>query len=87
MGDTGTRRFPSFVDEDDEEARDFCEDDIDKIMAERTHKVSMDGPAKGANWLTKKAGAFRKRAFTSSEAGKAVDVDVNDPDFWAKVGR
>lgn len=75
----------SLLDENDDEAREFCEDDIDKIMKERTHRVQMDGPGKGANWLTKKSGAFRKAAFTSAGAGKAIDVDVNDPDFWAKV--
>eukprot|EP00624_Nannochloropsis_granulata_P004847 evm.model.NODE_343_length_10043_cov_29.451559.3 len=70
--------------EDDEDAKEFCEDDIDKIMKERTHRVVLDAPGKTASWLTKKAGAFKKRAFTSSQGVAAADVDVNDPDFWAK---
>jgi len=75
----------ALLDEDDEDAKEFCEDDIDKIMKERTHRVVLDAPGKTASWLTKKAGAFKKRAFTSSQGVAAADVDVNDPDFWAKV--
>ena len=75
----------ALLDENDDDAREFCEDDIEKIMQERTHRIVLDAPGKSASWLTKKGGAFKKRAFTSAEGSKAADVDVNDPDFWAKV--
>jgi chromodomain-helicase-DNA-binding protein 7 len=75
----------ALLEDDDEDAREFCEDDIDKIMAERTHRIVVDAPGKTANWLSKKAG-FRKRAFQTG-SGKSGDVDVNDPDFWSKVRR
>lgn len=47
----------------EDQSNAFCEDDIDKIMATRTHRIVMDGGGRSANWLTKKGGKVAKKVF------------------------
>lgn len=117
----------ALLEDDNERADEFCEDDIDKIMKERTHRIVMEAGGRTADWFTKKDGKVKKKVFTVRPLpthppltyyklptiafftpsspfrllyppplltpsfplqvgdGKQVEVDVNDPDFWAKV--
>jgi len=51
-------------------AKEFCEDDIDKIMTERTHRIVVDAPGKTASWLSKKAGLNLKKKVGQTCAGE-----------------
>jgi chromodomain-helicase-DNA-binding protein 7 len=42
------QRAYALMQEDESVAREFCEDDIDKIMKERTHRIVLDVPSRGA---------------------------------------
>lgn len=42
-------------------AKEFCEEDIDKIMSERTHRIVVEAPGKTASWLSKKTGGLKKK--------------------------
>lgn len=68
-------------DDNDEQGKAFCADDIENILAKRTRTRVIEG-AKTASWLNK-AGAISKSKF-SSEAG-ASQLDMDDPEFWQKV--
>ena len=63
---------------DDEASKEFCEEDIDKILERRTQVIRHDN-------TEEKSSIFSKASFQA--AGSAADVDVNDPDFWDKVAK
>lgn len=66
--------------EDDSAAKQFCEEDIDKILERSTVvRSTPDAAAKDNNPLS----SFSKASFVSNEA--APDLDINDPDFWNKL--
>ena len=73
---------------DDEEAqadmKEFYEQDIDKILASRSHVLISESGQKTESWLNKKKSRARKTTFVGANAEHA-DLDVNDPDFWKKV--
>lgn len=75
--------------EDDEEVKAFCEQDIDAILAQRTHTVVTEGGGedkKTDSWLNKKKNSkTRKSMFTGDSSLAHAEIDVNDPDFWKKV--
>lgn len=74
--------------EDDTEAiKEFCEQDIDKILESRTHVLVTEGNAQTESWLNKrkKSGKTSKRMFTGDSAMEHAEIDVDDPDFWKKV--
>ena len=67
----------------DQDMKEFCEQDIDKILANRSHVHVTEGGQKTESWLNKKKkNRARKTKFVGANAD---DVDVNDPDFWKKV--
>lgn len=68
-------------DDNDEETRQFCADDIDSILAKRTRTRVVEG-TKSASWLNKQGMVVSKSKFTS-ETGDTLDMD--DPLFWQKV--
>jgi Bromodomain len=68
-------------DDNDEETRQFCADDIDSILAKRTRTRIVEG-TKSASWLNKQGMVVSKSKFTS-ETGETLDMD--DPLFWQKV--
>mmetsp|Transcript_17697 Transcript_17697/g.40126 ORF Transcript_17697/g.40126 Transcript_17697/m.40126 type:complete len:2003 (-) Transcript_17697:170-6178(-) len=68
---------------DDVEAREFCEDNIDSILANRTRTRVVEG-TKTASWLKNK-NAVKKSKFTGKNSAATANVDVNDPHFWQKV--
>lgn len=68
-------------DDNDEETRQFCADDIDSILAKRTRTRVVEG-TKSASWLNKQGMVVSKSKFTS-ETGEVLDMD--DPLFWQKV--
>jgi len=75
---------------DDDEDQKFCEDDIEKILTERT-RVRIVENGRTANWLNKsrQAGGTKanisKARFAGSTSTKFEDVSVDDPEFWKKV--
>ncbi|CAB9497972.1 CHD3-type chromatin-remodeling factor CHR7 [Seminavis robusta] len=69
-------------DENDEEGKAFCADDIENILAKRTRTRVIEG-AKTASWLNKQGMVVSKSKF-SSESG-AGKLDMDDPLFWQKV--
>ena len=69
-------------DDNDEETRQFCADDIDTILAKRSRTRVVEGP-KTSSWLNKSGMTVSKSKF-SAEAG-SNELDMDDPLFWQKV--
>jgi hypothetical protein len=69
-------------DENDEEGKAFCADDIDNILLKRTRTRVVEG-TKTASWLNKQGMVVSKSKFTSG--GKTAGLDMDDPLFWQKV--
>jgi hypothetical protein len=69
-------------DENDEEGKAFCADDIDNILAKRTRTRVVEG-TKTASWLNKQGMCVSKSKFTSDS--KTAGLDMDDPLFWQKV--
>ena len=59
--------------EDDTAADKFCEEDIDKILQQRSTVIQIEGGQKGST--------FSKASFQTSETS---DIALDDPDFWQK---
>ncbi|KAI6241179.1 Helicase [Aphelenchoides fujianensis] len=59
--------------DEDNEGSNFNEEDIDTILQRRTQTIKLEAGVKG--------GTFAKATFTSSNN---EDIDINDPNFWAK---
>jgi len=71
-------------DDNDEIGKEFCEDDIDNILAKRTRTRVVEG-AKTSAWLNKSGLNVSKSKFTGDSAAATANVDVDDPLFWQKV--
>jgi len=71
----------ALMDEDDE-GKQFCEDDIESILAKRTRTRVVEG-AKTSSWLNKQGLNVTKSKFTAE--GADAGVDLNDPMFWQKI--
>ena len=69
-------------DDDDNIGREFCEDDIENILAKRTRTRVVEG-TKTASWLNKQG--FTKTKFTGESAAGTSSVAVDDPLFWQKI--
>jgi hypothetical protein len=69
-------------DENDEEGKAFCADDIDNILLKRTRTRVVEG-TKTASWLNKQGMVVSKSKFTSDS--KTAGLDMDDPLFWQKV--
>jgi len=73
--------YDVFRDDDDTEAKKFMETDIDQIL-ERSSRTVTYGDI--GTSISKGLGSFSKASFVSSDVdGK--DIDLDDPDFWAKA--
>eukprot|EP00736_Rhodelphis_marinus_P006316 Rmarinus@m.22515 len=64
-----------YIQDDDEEANKFCEEDIDSILQRRTKTIAEVGM---------EGGAFSKANFISN-AAQENKIDVHDPEFWEKI--
>mmetsp|Transcript_14619 Transcript_14619/g.35648 ORF Transcript_14619/g.35648 Transcript_14619/m.35648 type:complete len:140 (-) Transcript_14619:526-945(-) len=75
-----------FLNQDESQADEFCEQDIDSILQRHSRVVTVGnekGEGEGKNGLLQRANSrFSKASFVSDEQG----VDLNDPEFWAKIG-
>lgn len=68
----------------DEKADEFCEEDIDSILAKRAKKVLYDQAGGGSGGADS---AFSKASFVPTEGVQGgPNIDINDPDFWKKIG-
>uniref|UniRef100_A0A1I7Y6V2 Helicase C-terminal domain-containing protein n=1 Tax=Steinernema glaseri TaxID=37863 RepID=A0A1I7Y6V2_9BILA len=65
--------YGAIMDEDTEGSK-FNEEDIDTILLRRTQTITLEPGVKGST--------FAKATFNSSN--NREDIDVNDPNFWAK---
>lgn len=59
--------------EDDTAADKFCEEDIEKILQQRSTVIQIEGGEKGST--------FSKASFQTSETN---DIAIDDPEFWQK---
>jgi hypothetical protein len=75
--------YDVFRDEDDREAETFMESDIDQLLERRSKTVSYGASATSS--LGGGLGSFSKASFVAETEDGAKDVDLDDPDFWAKA--
>jgi hypothetical protein len=71
------------------ESNDFVQQDIDSILSRRSRKIVHTNTGSGS---AAAGGTFSKASFVSKTPSKggdanaaSKDVDINDPDFWAKM--
>lgn len=75
--------YDVFKDEDDTEAEKFMETDIDQLLEHSSKKVTYGDSATSS--LGKGLGSFSKASFVATTDEGEKDVDLDDPDFWAKA--
>lgn len=63
--------------EDDNAGDKFCEEDIDKILQQRSTVIQIEGGEKGST--------FSKASFQASDTNTEISLD--DPEFWQKWAR
>jgi len=78
--------YAVLLEDDADNIREFCEQDIESLLEQRAHIVVTEGNQKTESWLNKRGkGKTRKSMFTGESAMEHAEIDVNDPDFWKKV--
>lgn len=75
--------YDVFRDEDDKEAEKFMETDIDQLLENSSKKVTYG--ASSTSSLGSGLGSFSKASFVADTGSGEKDVDLDDPDFWAKA--
>ncbi|GAB5366178.1 hypothetical protein AAMO2058_001122500 [Amorphochlora amoebiformis] len=70
-----------FLNTDESKADEFCEQDIDAILARNSRVVTMGGEEGEAGSLAGNS-TFSKATFVAEDE----KVDINDPNFWTKLG-
>jgi len=77
--------YDVFNDDDDQAAQKFMDTDIDQLLEQSSRKVSYGATATSS--LSSGLGSFSKASFVAStgDGGDGRDVDLDDPDFWAKA--
>jgi len=60
--------------DDDNAGEEFCEEDIEHILRQRTQVIKLAGGTKGST--------FAKASFNLS--GNRSDINIDDPNFWQK---
>lgn len=76
--------YDVFREDDDKEAQQFMETDIDQLLEQSSRKVTYGETATSS--LSSGLGSFSKASFVASTGdGDGKDVDLDDPDFWAKA--
>lgn len=73
--------YDVFRDNDDSEAEKFMETDIDQLLEKSSMKVTYGASASSGSGL----GSFSKASFVTDTGDGEKDVDLDDPDFWAKA--
>lgn len=73
--------YDVFREDDDTEAKLFMETDIDQLL-ERSSRTVTYGNTETS--ISKGLGSFSKASFITSDAA-GNDIDLDDPDFWAKA--
>ena len=75
--------YSVLLEDNNEELKTFCEQDIESILDQRTHVIREDKTESAL--AQKQKHRARKSIFTGESATQFAEVDVNDPDFWKKV--
>jgi hypothetical protein len=73
--------YDVFRDDDDKEAEKFMETDIDQLLKHSSRKVTYGDSAGHSSGL----GSFSKASFVANTEDGQKDVDLDDPEFWAKA--
>jgi hypothetical protein len=74
----------------EDESKKFCEEDIDSILERRSQTIrhgddgSTSTATGGRQAKSGNEGSLFSKATFALEGNTAVDLDVNDPDFWDK---
>lgn len=78
--------YAVLLDDEADAVNEFCEQDIESILDQRSHVRVVEGK-QTESWLNKKKKKSRtnKSMFTGDTAMEHAEIDVNDPDFWKKV--
>jgi hypothetical protein len=79
--------YSIMLEDDAENVKQFCEQDIESLLDQRSHVRVMETQAT-ESWLNKKKQSTErasKSLFTGDSSIEHADIDVNDPDFWKKV--
>jgi chromodomain-helicase-DNA-binding protein 7 len=74
--------YDVFRDDDDKEAQKFMETDIDQLLEQSATKVTY---GQVTSSLSSGLGSFSKASFVADTGDGGKDVDLDDPDFWAKA--
>jgi hypothetical protein len=75
--------YDIFRDDDDAEAEKFMETDIDQLLERSSKKVTYGAGSTAT--LGSGLGSFSKASFVADTGDGEKDVDLDDPDFWAKA--
>jgi len=75
--------YDIFRDDDDTEAEKFMETDIDQLLERSSKKVTYGASSTSA--IGSGLGSFSKASFVADTGDGEKDVDLDDPDFWAKA--
>jgi len=75
--------YDVFKDDDDVEAEKFMETDIDQLLEQSSKKVTYGTSATES--MGSGLGSFSKASFVTDTGDGEKDVDLDDPDFWAKA--
>lgn len=75
--------YDVFKDDDDAEAKAFMETDIDELLEKSSKKVTYGASATES--MGSALGSFSKASFVTDTGDGEKDVDLDDPDFWAKA--
>lgn len=79
--------YAVLLEDDADMVKEFYEQDIDKILEQRSHVIVTEAVQQTESWLNKrkKHSHTSKSMFTGESAKEHAEIDVNDPDFWKKV--
>ena len=79
--------YAVFGDDAESESRikEFCEQDIDSILDQRSRVRIVDGEVDESGNRIASKNRITKSLFTGGASIEHADIDVNDPNFWKKV--
>mmetsp|Transcript_1235 Transcript_1235/g.1738 ORF Transcript_1235/g.1738 Transcript_1235/m.1738 type:complete len:2914 (-) Transcript_1235:233-8974(-) len=70
-----------FLNTDESKADEFCEQDIDAILERSSRKITMGNDSSSSGGIAGNS-TFSKATFVADDE----KVDINDPQFWSKLG-
>ena len=74
--------YGAIMEQDETDADRFCEEDIDKILEQRTTVIQLEGAGAPGGAGEKAGSTFSKASFQTSDSTSEISID--DPEFWQK---